>query len=198
MFTLAARLALGVALLGIWLSASAEPSYACSCVPSGSPSEALARSHSVFRGVVASISTVEREDGIWSSTDPVEVEISASEVWKGPTSRTRTLETVRSEVSCGFEFELGAEYIVYTHDISSVSLCSRTHSLAIGRYDDYNDLEELGPGQAPTDAIPAPTAVVDPPASGGCGRAASSGADVWWAALAVGAAWLGRRGTSRA
>ena len=195
MFTLAARLALCVALLGIWLSsASAEPSYACSCVPAGSPSEALAKSDSVFRGVVLSITTVEREDGIWGSDDPVAVEISVSEVWKGSTSRTRTLETVRSEVSCGFEFELGAEYMVYTHDDSSVSLCSRTHSVAMGFHDDYNDMEELGQGQAPTDAIPAPTAVVNPPPTGGCARA-SSGADVWWAALAVGVVWVGRRGT---
>ena len=194
MFTLAARLALGVALLGIWLSASAAPSYACDCPSPGSPSEALAQSHSVFRGVVTSISMVEREDGSWGSDDPVAVEISASEVWKGPTSRTRTLETVRSEVSCGFEFELGAEYIVYTHDDSFVSLCSRTHSLATGFFDDdYNDLEELGQGQAPTDAIPAPTAAAENQASGGCGRAMSSGADVWWAALAVSVAWLGKR-----
>ena len=195
MFTLAARLALGIALLGIWLSASAEPGYACYCAPPGTPSEALAQSHSVFRGVVTSISTVERGDGIWGSDDPVDVEISVSEVWKGSTSRTRTLKTVRSEVSCGFEFEIGAEYIVYAYENSSVSLCSRTHSVAMGFHDDYNDLEELGQGQAPTDAIPAPTAVVNPPPTGGCGRASSSGADIWWAALAVGVAWLGRRGT---
>ena len=139
---------------------------------------------------------VEREDGSWGSDDPVKVEISASEVWKGPTSRIRTLETVRSDASCGFEFELGAEYIVYTHDDSFVSLCSRTHSLATGYYDDdYNDLEELGPGQAPTDATPAPTAAAENPSPvGGCGRATSSGADVWWAAVLVGVAWLGGRG----
>ena len=195
MFTLAARLALGIALLGIWLSsASAEPSYACDCPSPGSPSEALAQSHSVFRGVVASISMVEREDGSWGSDDPVDVEFAVSEVWKGPTSQIRTLETVRSELSCGFEFELGAEYIVYTYDGSFVDICNRTHNLATGFYaDDYNDLEELGQGQAPTDATPAPDAP-ERRSVGGCGRAPTSGADVWWAALAVGVAWLGRRG----
>ncbi len=197
MFTLAARLILGMALLGIWLSASAEPSYACVCMPQGSPADELADSHSVFRGVVASISVVEREDGSWNSADPATVEFLVSEVWKGPTSRTRTLKTARSGDSCGFEFEFDAEYIVYTDDGGSfVSLCSRTHNLAPGFYRvDYNDLEELGPGQALTaDATPAPTASAEIPASGGgCGRAPTSGAYIWWAALAVGAAWLGRR-----
>ena len=199
MFTLIARLVLGMALLGIWLSASAEPSYACSCAPPGSPAEALAESHSVFRGVVISMSLVERNDGSWSSADPATVEFLVSEVWKGPLSRIRTLKTARSGVSCGFEFEFDAEYLVYTDDGGSfVSLCSRTHNLAPGFYNvDYNDLEVLGPGQAPTaDAtIPAPTAIAEIPATGGCGRASASGADVWWAALAIGAAWLGRRGS---
>ena len=200
MFTLIARLILCMALLGIWLSASAEPGYALSCPSwSGSPSDALATSHSVFRGVVTSISVVEKEDGSWSNADLLVAEFLVSEVWKGPTSRTRTLKTARSGASCGFEFEFGAEYLVYTDDGGSfISLCSRTHNLAPGFYDvDYNDLEELGPGQAPTaDATdPAPTAVVEIPATGGgCGSASSSGADVWWAALAVGAAWLGGRG----
>ena len=194
MFVFIARAALSLALLTIWLSASVEPSHACSCVSPGSPDEALAESHSVFRGVVSSMSTVEREDGSWGTDDPVDVEFSVSEVWKGPLSRTRALKTVRSSVSCGFEFELGAEYIVYTHDGSSVSLCSRTHNLATGFYeDDYNDLEELGPGQDPATAT-APNETATPPAtSGACGQASSSGADIWWAALMVGAVWLGKR-----
>ena len=200
MFGFIARAALSLALLAIWLSASVETGYACSCVPPGSPREALAESHSVFRGVVASIATVEREDGSWGTDDPVDVEFSVSEVWKGPLSRTRSLKTVRSSASCGFEFELGAEYIVYTYDDSSVSLCSRTHSLATGFYDDRNDLEELGPGQAPSsESSPAPesTAEIPTPNGGGCGRSTSSGADIWWAALLVGAAWLGKRGNSK-
>ena len=119
MFTLAARLILGMALLGIWLSASAEPSYACYCGPPGSPAEALAESHSVFRGVVMSMSLVERRSGTWSSSDPLAVEFLVREVWKGPTSRTRTLKTARSGTSCGFEFGFDSEYLVYTDDSGS-------------------------------------------------------------------------------
>ncbi len=137
-----------------------------------------------------SIHVDEGKDGFVRTTTEFDVSV----VWKGPLNRTIAITTGGS--NCAFGFSEGEEYIVYSNS-GSAGICGRTHNLAPGFYDvDYNDLEELGPGQAPTaDATdPAPTAISEIPASGGgCGRAPSSGADVWWAALAVGAAWLGRR-----
>ena len=180
-------LALAAAL---WLLASAETSQACSCASPGSPSEFLADATEVFQGVVTSIDAYERGDGTWATNDPVTVEFDVNTVWKGQVSHSITITTVRDEVSCGFEFDWGAEYVVYSYD-GSTGLCSRTHEVGQAG---YNDREELGPGRAPTAPSPTaapPTPAPDAPAGGGCGRSAS-GADIWWAALAVGAAWMGR------
>lgn len=174
-----------LALVALWLLASEEPSQACSCASPGSPSESLADATEVFQGVVTSIDAYERGDGTWGSADPVTVEFDVNTVWKGRVSRSITITTVRDDVSCGFEFDWGAEYVVYSYK-GSTGLCSRTHEVGeVG----YNDREELGPGRAPGTTIATPTP--DPTAVGGCGRAAA-GADIWWAALAVGAAWVGR------
>ena len=203
----AAILALAAA---IWLSASVEPSHACSCLPFGSPSESLASATEVFQGVVTSVEVYDRGDGTWASNDPVTMEFDVSVVWKGQVGKSITITTVRDSVSCGRPLGLGVEYIVYSYG-GGIGLCDRTH--AVGEAG-YNDREELGPGRAPDPTIatptPAPTATPNPtatpaptatptstpapdaPAVGGCGRASSSGADIWWAALALGAARMAR------
>lgn len=190
-----------LALAALWLLASAEPSQACSCLPHGSPSESLAKSTEVFQGVVTSVHGYDigdRGDGSWASNDPVTMEFDVSVVWKGQVGKSITIKTVRDGVSCGRPLGLGGEYIVYSSG-GGIGLCDRTHE--VGRAG-YNDREELGPGRAPDPTIstPTPEPTVAPPtpdptaaptAVGGCGRAAA-GADIWWAALAVGAAWMAR------
>lgn len=82
---------------------------------------------------------------ITSSADPVQVTFRVYTVWKGPRSDTLTITTARSSVSCGYEFEIGHEYLVYTHgerDDLKASLCSRTKPLAIAG----GDLAALGKG----------------------------------------------------
>lgn len=183
-----------LALAALWLLASAEPSQACSCLPHGSPSESLASATEVFQGVVTSVHVYDRGDGTWASNDPVTMELDVSVVWKGQVGNSITIKTARDGASCGRPLGLGGEYIVYSYG-GGIGLCDRTHE--VGRAG-YNDREELGPGRAPDPTIatptPEPTAAApapDAPAVGGCGRAAA-GADIWWAALAVGAAWMGR------
>ena len=183
-----------LALAALWLLASAEPSEACSCVPLRSPSEALADATEVFQGVVTSVEIHDRGDGTWATNDPVTMELDVSVVWKGQVGKSITIKTVRDGISCGRPLGLGGEYIVYSYG-GGIGLCDRTHE--VGRAG-YNDREELGPGRAPDPTIatptPEPTAAPptpEPTAVGGCGRAAS-GADIWWAALAVGAAWTAR------
>jgi len=173
----------------LWLLASAEPSEACSCVPLRSPSESLADATEVFQGVVTSVEIYDRGDGTWATNDPVTMELDVSVVWKGQVGKSITIKTVRDGISCGRPLGLGGEYIVYSYG-GGIGLCDRTHE--VGRAG-YNDREELGPGRAPdpTIATPTPDPTAAPSAVGGCGRAAS-GADIWWAALAVGAAWIGR------
>ena len=141
------------ALAGIlWLMATPGPVYACSCVQPGSPSEELEKFSAVFAGRVISIEhsydpngrTVTRDD---RSTIGFEV----SAVWKGTVHEDMYITTPPTGGTCGFTFDVGEEYIVYAYDSPyedggySTGICSRTALLGGAQ----QDLDELGPGEAP-------------------------------------------------
>ena len=119
--------------------------YACSCATPGTPSEELADSSLVFSGSAVSV----REDQPFLGIDRLPangattVEFKIDSVWKGNTKETMTLETARYGASCGFTFVEGKQYIVYSHDGRTVSLCSRTRSLNDARA----DIADLGEGK---------------------------------------------------
>ena len=138
-------LALIVPLIGLWLFAHPEPSYACSCGGPGSPSEELAEAASVFRGKVLTVRGIDGTDGVWSAIYPTSVVFDVKTVWKGPNYHTLYLETPPTGGSCGFPFIEGVEYVVYSPDGSIVSVCSRTSVLSEASH----DLAELGRGRAP-------------------------------------------------
>ena len=66
-------------------------------------------------------------------------------VWKGPVAHIATLQTYGDEAGCGYDFEIGQEYVVYSKQ-GEVSLCSWT-----SRVDDMErrDFVVLGKGQSP-------------------------------------------------
>ena len=193
--------ALVVALIGLWLFANTEQSYACSCVPPGPPSEALAESAVVFAGKVTSVREFEDPNATtFSSTDPTTVEFKVDAVWKGPSYETMSLATARSDASCGFTFIEGEEYVVYSRDGATVSLCSRTRPVAYAQ----EDFDELGEGDKPGAGSTGPTP--EPPrgreadlSDGGtasCGLSPHAGLiprDASAAALMAGLVWLGLR-----
>ena len=150
--------ALVLSLIGVSLRFP-EPSYACSCIKPGPPSEALEESAMVFEGKVVSVRKYERLDGTWSGADPVVVEFDVRTIWKGYDYQTFYLTTGRSDASCGFRFVEGEEYLVYTRNAVTVNICSRTSSLSEAE----NDLEALGEGQSPTPGTvgPIPTVPID-------------------------------------
>ena len=100
----------------------------------------------VFAGEVTNI---ESDEGpVINSTDPVMVTFQVIEVWKGAPQNTITITTPRESASCGFNFEVGREYVVYAWDNGdglSTNLCSRTAELS----PDLEDLDALGPGTVP-------------------------------------------------
>lgn len=124
-----------------------DPAFACSCVAPGTPAEELARSTAVYAGKVINI--IDTQPGPrFSSAHPLEVVFQVSKVWKGPAHSTLAVTTARSEVSCGYEFVKGQEYLVYargTEDKLEASLCSRTNPLSTA----VADLAALGQDNAP-------------------------------------------------
>ena len=185
-----AKAILIASLLGAGLIMAPDPAYACSCAENPPPLEALERSAVVFAGRVVSLKTLERLDDTWSSLDPVTVEFEVSRVWKGQDYQTTYLTTARSGASCGFTFVEGEEYLVYSHNATTVSLCSRTRSMAEAE----EDLQALGEGSSPeTGAVgPTPTVPDTEGRGGGCGLG-SSAADMSFVGLMAGVVWLGLR-----
>ncbi len=169
------------------LLAGAEPVHACSCAPSGSPAEALERADSVFAGEVTSVKFSGTSPYRLSSSALVTVEFRVTRVWKGPRWPTLTVETERSEISCGFEFKEGQNYIVYTWEGRRTGLCTRTAPAWMA----FADFAALGPGQPPEST---PAARVS--GGGACSAPANSGGsatDVTALALLAGVIALGIR-----
>ncbi len=168
-----ARWVLMCALVALGLHLTAMPATACSCVES-TPAQAFDRADLVFVGVATEMKV---RSGLFgqSSIDPTTVVFTVNEVWKGPRQESITIKTVRSEVSCGFEFAIGVRYLVYARD-GQTGLCDRT-ALAVRSQE---DLAALGEGWKPPLA-PADSAVssanhsseADPPPRGSTCRPAA-------------------------
>lgn len=134
-----------VILLFISFTVCAFPStsYACKCVEPKSPKEELEESSAVFSGKV--IDQLEK-----GRTQFILFEVKES--WKGFNESQVIVETVDSSSSCGYEFEDGKEYIVYTNETDGhleVSLCSRTDLLSAAS----EDIDELGKGEEPSEQV---------------------------------------------
>ena len=148
--------ALIISLIAVWFLVQPERSYACYCIWPDSPSEELANSAAVFMGRVVSVREFERGDNTNSSLDPTPVEFDVQTVWKGSNYGTMFLTTNRDGSSCGFRFREGETYVVYSHDGSTVNICSRTRRLS----DAAPDLTELGERRMPAEGTIAPTPVL--------------------------------------
>ena len=148
--------ALIISLIAVWFLVQPERSYACYCIWPDSPSEELANSAAVFMGRVVSVREFERGDNTNSSLDPTTVEFDVQTVWKGSNYGTMFLTTNRDDSSCGFRFREGETYVVYSHDGSTVNICSRTRRLS----DAAPDLAELGERRKPAEGTIAPTPVL--------------------------------------
>lgn len=149
------KLMLVVLILAGLFAASPQKAYACSCIPPRPPLEAMAESDAVFSGKVV---RMEAEEGpIVSSADPVKVVFEVSRVWKGSEDGALALSTARDSASCGYDFMVGEEYLVYAYNSEaglSTGLCTRTMPLSAAG----EDLAALGEGMVPAPvAAPAPS-----------------------------------------
>lgn len=118
----------------------APTSFACSCLPHGTPSQELEKSDAVFSGEVLNVKT---------DNSTLQAKIRVKEAWKGMDSKEVTVHTSIDSASCGVNFETGKEYIIYAYQEEgkyTTYLCSRTAELAHAG----EDLKELGEGTIPT------------------------------------------------
>ncbi len=169
-------IAIIVLAAALWLMADAEPANACSCARPGSPIEALANADAVFAGKAIAVQLLTNTN---SSADPVTVSFDVDRVWKGRRQDTIVIKTVRSGISCGYEFEEGRRYIVYAYD-GETGLCTRTRSVVLAP----RDFAELGPGWHPSGgAVP----------DGSSGRPGVAGIGIALAVIATIAALLAWR-----
>jgi hypothetical protein len=138
-------------VLGIALLYPPECAYACTCaMPPGTQKEraerALAHSDAVFSGEVVRI---DRPSGpTWSSGDPETDTFRISESWKGPEGGMLEVKTPVADMSCGFPFEEGREYLVYASEDRrglTVFLCGETRPLSAAGA----SLAVLGDGEKP-------------------------------------------------
>ncbi len=136
-----------LAILSSLLAVNPKRAFACSCMVSGPPAEEIESSTAVFAGMVTNLD-IPNKGPIYSSADPVKITFQVTRVWKGPEHSTLIVNTVRSAVSCEYEFQTGQEYLVYTRgteDNLQTSLCSRTQLLSVAG----EDLKALGEGKVP-------------------------------------------------
>ncbi len=122
---------------------AASPANACTCLESPPPLAALAEATVVFSGVVVNISPA----GV-----DLDVSLQVTGWWKGVTSSPIVIRTASHPVSCGFDFEVGVEYLVYAYPGTpaqggalSTTGCTRTTPIA----EAGADLAELGPPMPP-------------------------------------------------
>ena len=140
------RVATAVLLTGLCILISTGVTNACSCGDTPSPSVAMAQASKVFSGKVVHVSDgggTEREPALLSGYILVEFEVYA--VWKGPAYAAMFVETAWWSGSCGVEFYLGQEWLVYSYDGETAVPCSRTRLLELAQA----DIDELGEGQVP-------------------------------------------------
>jgi hypothetical protein len=147
------RFTLLLMVVSFLMLGSTQPAAACSCIMPGTPVEEMDRSAAVFSGKVVHLDTSTAP--IISSADPVVVGFDVSTIWKGPQEAQLAITTARSSASCGFEFQLGVEYIVYAYEGEvglETGLCTRTAPLAMAA----DDLAALGEGVTAPEPEPAP------------------------------------------
>lgn len=144
--------------------------WACSC-SSPSPQEALLEASAIFRGRVVKIdrgnlgcawavvhgavaSVFGRDEGQYvEAACMIQVTLSVDEAWKLSPREVVTVYTGRGGGDCGFPFEVGQEYVVFTHyramcldDCFETDICTATTRVS----DAAEILAMLGPSAADT------------------------------------------------
>ena len=141
------QFAAAILCAGLCFLVTTVQAHACSCGDLPSPAVAVSQSAKVFSGKVVHVSGGDgtlREPALLSGYVTVEFEVYT--VWKGQAYATMFIETAWWSGSCGVEFYLGQEWLVYSYDGATAHPCGRTRHLELAQA----DIAALGEGQTPS------------------------------------------------
>jgi len=103
-------------------------SYGCSCLKPPKTEKAYEVAQKVFTGKVLKVSEDLKKNKI--------VSIQILESYKGVKTPTIEVKTANNSASCGFHFEVGKKYLVYTYgEQNETNICSRTNALNLAEED---------------------------------------------------------------
>lgn len=109
----------------VFLAAPAA-GYACTCAPMPTVQEQYRDAGAVFAGKVINIKT----DGKLST-----VSFQVTSAWKGVTTNQITIKTPSELTACGYPFQIGKSYLVYTTANLTSNICMRTNELSKAQED---------------------------------------------------------------
>jgi hypothetical protein len=139
---------LAVAVMACGLLASL-PAMACSCAAPATPADALARSSAAFAGRVVDIDKPFLDSLGLTTSGLHYVTFEVVRSWKGAISGTVAVRTRLSGEACGYRFEIGQEYLVYTSGDPYLitGICTGTRPTE-GAADDIQALDRLASPQS--------------------------------------------------
>ncbi len=110
--------------------------YACTCVPQPSNAQAIAGAPAVFAGTVVDVDDPQAGKRLVSSGREVTWTFAVDTVVKGDVGATQDVHSAAMGVSCGYEFDEGERYLVFTHESDRApgelftTICSNTRPIA--------------------------------------------------------------------
>lgn len=112
-----------VAFAFLFLLFGARETFACSCAPrEATANDDFQKAAAVFTGRVLDVQRKE-------SSNTVTVKLAVQKYWKGKISKEVKIMTAKDSAACGFNFEVGKDYLVYATETEgklSTNICSRT------------------------------------------------------------------------
>jgi len=123
---------------------------ACSCIAWQGTDKAYDQAAYVFSGKVIDIA---RPVVMVSTADEVKYTFEVYNVWKGENKAQIEVYSALDSVSCGYEFKLDEEYLVYTYESENkllTGICNYPKLLSEAT-DEVNELNEIS---TPSDDVP--------------------------------------------
>jgi hypothetical protein len=130
------------------LAMTGAPGLSCSCFTETSAVKALEKADAVFEGIVISVQLRSRPvPGVANRhTTWNEVRVRVRRTWKGVSEKTVDINTASDVVTCGVDFKVGKQYLVYAYATAvdgrlETDACTRTTTGAAAA----RDAEAFGP-----------------------------------------------------